>query len=225
MEETARQFLLGPMVINLRSELQSLRKKSIESRKTPDLLWRKLCSVVATSGSSVNARGFMNRYETDLRFELLPSRAEARTKTILKVIKEERVPRMQEQKAKDLSSNYEKIKLLGGPAKATRVMLSLTGKEEKQRWIRDFDGVGVKYSSDIWMDICDKDFVNAIALDARVKSFARAIGMDPKSPRLETNLLQFAESCNLTGWELDRLIYNFGKVALACIQDNEQRGI
>ena len=115
------------------------------------------------------------------------------------------------------------VKSLGGPERATQAMLSLSGKEKKQAWIRQFKGVGVKYSNDIWMDICDPDFTDAIALDARVKNFASALGFNPKSSSLERDLLKFAKSCHLTGWEFDRLIYNYGNVVLAQIRNISSR--
>ncbi len=126
---------------------------------------------------------------------------------------------MRDQKAEDLASNYDIVKSLGGPEIATQAMLSLSGKEKKQAWIRQFKGVGVKYSNDIWMDFCDPDFADAIAVDARVKSFAADLGFNPKSSSLERDLLRFAKSCHLTGWEFDRLIYNYGKVVLSCIRN------
>lgn len=222
MKDKVRTFLSGPMIIDLRSELQALRKRSMSSRKTPDLLWRKLCGVVATSGSSVNSHRFLSFYDTHLRFDLLPASRSARTQTIFKLLEEADVPRLRRQKSENLSKNYEIVKSLGGPAKATQEMFSLSGKRQKQEWIQQFNGVGTKYSNDIWMDICDPDFTDSIALDARVKSFASDLGLDPKSPRLEKELLQFAKSCNLSGWEFDRLVYNYGKLVFTCIRNNSR---
>lgn len=218
MKPKAKKFFSGKMTINLRDELQSIRSKSITNRKFPDLLWRGLCVVVATSGSSVNAAAFMAQYNTTLRFDLLPVKAAAREKVIYAALEEARVPRMRKQKAQDLSENYRMIKKLGGPQKASEVMLGLAGKQVKQKWIRQFHGVGLKYSNDIWMNINDPDFQDAIALDTRVKNFAKAIGFNVKSPTLEAELLEFASDCGLTGWELDRLIYNFGSLILRSLK-------
>jgi hypothetical protein len=220
MKAKAQAFFSGPMTINLREELRRIRQKSIASRKHADLVWRQLCSVVATSGSSVNAEAFMERYEDDLRFDRLPTTATARTKVILRVLEKTKVPRMREQKAKNLSDNYSIVKSLGGPEQATEIMLKLKGKKEKQTWVRQFKGVGQKYSNDIWMDIGDPDFNDSVALDSRVKAFAKALGLNDKSSKLESELLDFAKSCNLTGWELDRLIYNFGNQILRSIKSS-----
>jgi hypothetical protein len=149
---------------------------------------------------------------------LLPETSAARKKVIEAALEEARVPRMRKQKAQDLSENYKRVKKLGGPQNATTIMLSLSGKPEKQAWIREFDGVGQKYSNDIWMDIYDPDFQDAIALDTRVKNFAKALGLTVPSPRLEAELLEFASGCGLTGWELDRLIYNFGSLILSTLK-------
>lgn len=156
----------------------------------------------------------MALYNDRLRFDLLPETRTAREKAIAKVLADARIPRMREQKSKNLALNYEKVKALGGPEKATEMMLQLEGKRKKQAWIRQFEGVGQKYSNDIWMSINDPDFSDAIAIDARVKSFARELDFDIKSPKLENELLNYAKSCDLSGWEFDRLIYNFGSFVL-----------
>jgi len=206
------------MVINFRDELESIRKKAIANREQPDCLWRSLCSVVATSGSSVNAEAFMAQYDTVLRFDRLPSTRAARRRAIFAALECARVPRMRNRKAQELSENYVKVHKLGGAEAATTVMLRLAGKKEKKAWIRMFDGVGEKYSNDIWMDIYDSDFRNAIALDTRVKNFAAALGFNVNSRELESDLLEFAKSCSLTGWEFDRLVYHFGGLLLRTLQ-------
>ena len=218
MKDAAKIFLSGTLTIDLRAELEVIRARSLASRQMPDLLWRRLCAVAATSGSSVNADAFMKRYDTALRFDLLPKTRAAREKAIIAQLKEAKVPRLRDRKAHDLSENYQKVKLLGGPENATNIMLSLSGRKEKQEWIRKFNGVGEKYSIDIWMDIYDPDFKDAIALDVRVKNFAKLLGFDPKSRTLSSSLLDFASDCGLSGWELDRLIYNFGSIIIATIR-------
>lgn len=218
MKTNAAKFFSGPMKIDLREELNAIQTKAIAGGKQPDILWRRLCSVTATSGSSVNAEAFMQRYETDLRFEALPKTSRARTKVIQSVLASAKVPRMRKRKADDLSENYKIVSALGGPVQATKIMLSLSGKKEKQAWVRQFRGVGQKYSNDIWMSIHDPDFNDAIALDARVKGFAKALGFDVKSSKLEVELLEFAKNCGLSGWELDRLIYNFGSLIIKTLK-------
>lgn len=96
-------------------------------------------------------------------------------------------------------------------------MLGLAGKNAKMVWIRQFKGVGGKYSRDIWMDLYDEDFVGSIAIDARVKSFAERLGFVKKSKTLESDLLEFAKSRNLSVWGLDRLIYNYSGLILRMI--------
>lgn len=219
MRSKAQAFFAGPMQIDLRDELQRLKRKAVAYRKRPDLIWHRLCSVAATTGSSVNAEAFLARYETDLRFDLLPTTAAMRTRVIFRLLEVAKVPRLREAKAQNLSENYEMVESLGGPEKATKEMLALKGKAAKQAWIRRFKGVGKKYSNDVWMDIFDPDFQDSVALDARVRAFAKALGFDVRSSKLETDLLNFAESCNLTGWELDRLIYNFSPLILRTLKN------
>ena len=204
----------GTTEIILKDEIKKIRQKSKKNKQQKDLIWRRLCSVAATSGSSLNVDKFMDLYDDRLSFNKLPNSEKDRLKIFKKALEDAKVPRMRNIKAKALSSNYNKISKMGGPEKVTKIMLALKGKEEKIKWIKQFAGVGEKYSRDIWMDIADEDFNNSIALDTRVKNFAEKIGLDKKSKNLESELLTFAEECNLTGWELDRLIYNFGDLIL-----------
>jgi hypothetical protein len=218
MKTKAAEFFANPM-IDLRAELTAMRRRAIASGKEPDMLWRRLCSVIATSGSSVNADAFMQRYETELSFDLLPVTGAARVKAIVKVLAAAKVPRMRAKKALELSENYKLVSSLGGPVKATKAMLGLSGRKAKQAWVREFKGVGAKYSNDIWMSICDPDFIDAIALDTRVKNFAKALGFTVKpAAKLEAELLAFAKECGLSGWEFDRLIYNFGDLILKILK-------
>lgn len=209
-EKKVAAFLSGPMKIDLREELAKMKQAAVEKRNQKDLIWRKLCGVVATSGSAVHEKEFMAMYHKRLAFSKLPTNSAARIRSIHQALVDAKVPRMREQKARDLSANYEIVKKLGGPEKATKIMLAQQGKQPKMKWIRQFHGVGSKYSRDIWMDICDPDFSDSIALDARVMSFAAKSGFNRKSKTLEKDLLEFAHSCKLNGWELDRLIFNFG---------------
>jgi len=215
IRQKALQFLSGPIQIDLRAELEVMKERAAAQRKKEDLLWRELCGLTATHGSVVHAEEFMAMYDERLAFHRLPANKEERTRVIFNALKDAKVPRFREEKSENLSSNYDRVKGMGGPEEATKVMLSLKGKKQKIKWIRQFDGVGEKYSRDIWMDIYDPDFHDSIALDARVKNFAKLIGLNAtRSEDLEKQLLDFARECNLSGWELDRLIFNFGELIL-----------
>jgi len=207
-------FLSGTMQIDLRRELEVLKAKGAESRKQKDLLWRKLCEVVATTGSVVHANEFMAMYEDRLAFDKLSTSEPERTHDIFRALEEANVPRWRQIKAQHLSANYELVNQLGGPVDATIEMLKQEGRQSKMQWLLQFHGVGAKYSRNIWMDICDPDFCNSIALDARVKTFAEKLGFDRNSNTLEADLLEFAKSCKLNGWEFDRLVFNFGDLIL-----------
>jgi hypothetical protein len=213
-QKKAAEFLSGPIQIDLRKELNLIKAQAVSERKQKDLIWRKLCGVVATSGSVVHANEFMAMYDDRLAFNRLPENRAARTRAIFQALVDAKVPRMRKQKAEGLSSNYDLVREMGGPEAATKLMLSQKGKEQKMKWITQFHGVGSKYSRDIWMDICDPDFDSSVALDARVKAFSERLGFDRNAKDLEDGLLKFAKRCNLNGWELDRLIFNFGGLIL-----------
>jgi len=70
------------------------------------------------------------------------------------------------------------------------------------------DRLRPKYSRDIWMDIADPDFDNRIALDVRVQTISRALGIGFQSYEEHERFYQeLARQVGRSVWELDRLFY------------------
>jgi hypothetical protein len=68
-----------------------------------------------------------------------------------------------------------------------------------------FMGSGDKYARNIWMDVYDEDFRNAIAVDERIKAVTRALGFAFKRYRdHEAFYCSVATEAGLEPWELDR---------------------
>jgi hypothetical protein len=206
----------------MEDRLKRLKREGIERRKRPDLLWYQLVSSAATQG---NAKGWvrLSRKADWLRSiafsALLPLSVSKRKDAIRRTFKEANV-RMQSRKDEWLAKNLEKImKDWGGLKQANAHMRSLHGKVEKLKFIGEFHGVGPKYQRNIWMDLYDPDFLDAIAIDSRLAEVARALGCEkPTQSNGEPLFCSVAEDANRKPWDVDRLLFNFNEHFLWTIQ-------
>lgn len=113
-------------------------------------------------------------------------------------------------KAERLAWNFNLIESMGGLKMATSAMGSLPTMEAKKAWVRRFKGIGEKYARNFWMDIRDPHFENSIAIDSRLASVGRILGMPSDDyDKQEAFFLALAREAGISGWEADRLIYNF----------------
>lgn len=118
--------------------------------------------------------------------------------------------RFGEIKAQRLALNFEKIGRMGGLKAATATMRALRGIDAKKAWITRFHGIGEKYARNFWMDLRDPDFANSIAVDSRLMSVGRILGMNTDVyEERERFFLDIANDAGISGWEADRLIYNY----------------
>lgn len=131
------------------------------------------------------------------------------------------------EKAGWLDRNFERIECMGGEAAALATMRALTGMAAKTHWISRFDGIGEKYSRNIWMDIRDPHFEQSIAVDIRLEEVGRLTGMDVSAPYgdKERFFLAIASEAGFSGWEADRLLYNFKDELLALADIPQERGL
>lgn len=129
-------------------------------------------------------------------------------------------------KAGWLDCNFERIECMGGEAGALSTMRALTGMAAKTHWISRFDGIGDKYSRNVWMDIRDPHFEQSIAVDIRLEEVGRLTGMAVSAPYRDKErfFLAIAGEAGLSGWEADRLLYNFKDELLALADIPQERG-
>ena len=107
---------------------------------------------------------------------------------------------------------------MGGVAAALNRMRSLQGRMAKLAFFRQFVGIGDKYGRNIWMDLCDPDFRDSIAIDVRLQKMYPLLGVPTKNYELaEAAMLDIASEAGLTGWELDRLLFHFPDHFLAAV--------
>ena len=99
---------------------------------------------------------------------------------------------------------------LGGPKRAKEELLAKIGPNEKMTYLRQFRGIGPKYARNIMMDVYHKDFRDSIAVDSRIKSIANDyLGLNYTIDECEKFFLEAASEAKISGWEMDRLLYNF----------------
>src|SRR5262249_48818325 len=122
------------------------------------------------------------------------------------------------QKARWLAANFDRIESMGGIEAANRRALDAPGRVAKLAFMLQFDGIGDKYARNIWMDVYDSDFHDAIAVDERVKKVTKALGYSfARYADHEQFYQELAQAAGLKPWELDRLLYHFNDEFLAAI--------
>ena len=82
---------------------------------------------------------------------------------------------MPAQKAEWLAANFQSIEKAGGIKAVTRHALSLSTREAKYHFMDQFEGIGPKYARNVWMDLYDPLFRDAVAIDERIKSITEAL--------------------------------------------------
>jgi hypothetical protein len=82
-------------------------------------------------------------------------------------------------------------------------------KELKKFWMK-FKGVGSQYSKNLCMDEQNKYFLNSIKIDSRLNSILKATPEEKYSDeKKEILFLNVAKNLGLSGWEVDRICFNF----------------
>ena len=109
---------------------------------------------------------------------------------------------------------------MGGLHAAKEKALSQPGAEAKMGFMKQFKGIGGRYARNIWMDARHPDFRDRIALDQRIRGITELLGREFGSYEAEESFyLSLAEEAGLSGWELDRLLYNFTERFKAAIKE------
>ena len=99
---------------------------------------------------------------------------------------------------------------MGGPAAARSSLLSCCGRAAKLAFLDAFKGIGPKYARNIMMDVYHPEFRDSIAIDVRIKGISTVLGVSFSSyEEEEAFYLAVAQEAGLSGWELDRILFNF----------------
>jgi thermostable 8-oxoguanine DNA glycosylase len=194
-----------------KDELMSKKKKGLTLQGRHDFLWYELLVSYSTWGGS---RGFEGLIKDDKRYQQVTYEELKRLGT-----KEDRVNRLQQimekakvrwcdKKAPMLVQCFEKIEAMGGLTIANTTLLNKKSAAEIMEFLEALPGIGPKYARDIMMDSYHPLFRDKIALDSRVRSVSKKLGLDFKNYSDHENFyLSVAKEAGIEGWELDRLIY------------------
>lgn len=199
--------------------LAQLKKQADRDRQRSDLIWYLLLSSATTLGNAAGFdRLFNNRQLAEsVSFSVLRKlKPSARQKRLLTTLKKAGV-RYAAKKSEQLAANFQQIQDRGGVESETKRALSLEGRETKRNYFLGFAGIGPKYANNVWMDIYDPDFRECVAVDARLASVFRELGLDD-SVDCHQFFRELAREANLEAWEVDRLLFWFNDYFIAAIR-------
>ena len=201
-------------------EMLGSREADHEALERLDFVWHFLLQSFATMGNSRGWDGFIGNRDNYRRvtFEALSTldRTE-RLKTLDEVLRAANV-RMPGKKAVWIDLNHEMIAEMGGPKEAKKQALGQHGMEAKITFMKRFHGIGDKYARNIWMDVRHPDFRDTIAVDERINKMTQALGYTFGTYEEEERFYQeIAREAGISGWEVDRLLYNYTDHFLAAI--------
>jgi hypothetical protein len=155
-------------------------KNAAREQERPDWLWHALLVSFATMGNSRGYDGLIRNWENYDRVKYDTLRGltkEARRRQLRETLHAAKV-RMPDRKADWLNENFEMIEAeMGGVEAAKREALGQQGRDAKIKFLQLFEGIGDKYSRNIWMDVYHPDFRESIAIDERIKAISSALGL------------------------------------------------
>jgi endonuclease III len=126
--------------------------------------------------------------------------------------------RMPSKKAEFIIGCFQWIKDRGGCEAVKRELNSQIGREGKIKYLMQLPGIGPKYSRNIMMDVYHEDFRNSIAIDTRIQTISKLLGIKFSNYLDHENFyLAVAKQVGINGWELDRLMFNYYQEFIAGI--------
>lgn len=193
-------------------DLERWKREGAAAFDNAEWLWQALLQSYATKGGSagwdrlLGDRSRAERLGYDRLAALSP---EYRAREITEVVATSGV-RWPNRKAKETADAFECLVSWGGPSDARDHLFALSSLQERLNFLRQFHGIGDKYSRNILMDVFHPDARDVIAIDQRIERVCSAHGLNfPDYESQERFLLAVAHAAGLCGWELDRLMYNF----------------
>lgn len=166
-----------------RHKLDDVKAEGTASFERDDWLWESLLGSFSTMGRSkgvvlVRDPKLHNRV-TYASLARLPRNG--RKRRLKNTLRAARLVRMPDKKADWLFKAFERISDMGGPLAAKTRQLSAPGRERKLEFLRSFDGIGPKYSRNMLMDAYHPEFHDSIALDQRIMSVSRLLGLHSRT--------------------------------------------
>jgi thermostable 8-oxoguanine DNA glycosylase len=210
--------------------LENLNRRKTEGqtiRSRPDWLWYSLITSFSTMGNSRGYAGLMADPEIlkSISYDNVAPLTPLKQRSIIEAALKRATVRMYRQKTEWLTSNFKIIEKMGGVSLANKQAFSQPGRAAKIAFLQQFHGVGDKYSRNIWMDIYDPDFHDAIAVDDRIKKVSAALGVPfSRYADHERYYQSLAGEVGMQPWELDRVLYGFQTEVLNTISASQAEG-
>ncbi len=212
----------------VKHRLEELKRDARDEQnlEKPDFVWRSLVESFSSLGNSRGYEGLFGNPENykKITFEALSCLSpEGRLGVLTKTLRAAAAVRFPNVKSERLAANFKKIEKMGGPAKAKAKLLNEPGRDAKIKFLRKFDGIGDKYARNIFMNVYHPEFRQSIAIDSRIGSILKELGLKFRTYEAEEQFyLEAAEKAGLEGWELDRLIYEFKDDVLARLREQRR---
>jgi thermostable 8-oxoguanine DNA glycosylase len=201
----------------VRTFLSNRKREGRQLLRRSDFLWREILVSLGTWGGS---RGAKNLDIDALGYERLSKLDRVRQRHLVSWKLKSAGVRYATKKTGYLLHNYDSIRRMGGPATAKQAVLDAAGQEGKMGALREYKGIGEKYAHNIMMDAYHPEFHDSIAVDQRIKNISKKLGLSVRTYAEYVAFYQEAASkVGIQPWEMDRLLYKFNKVILACLEE------
>jgi hypothetical protein len=224
MDKEARKRLLeflGALPEHMRRKLESLKAEALRIVERSDFLWYLFLTGFASMGASRGYQGLISDEANYNRitFEALSALSPGDRRGALEAALRRAKIRWPARKATWLAYNHALILESGGLTAVQVEAQAQRGTEAKIAFLKRFKGIGDKYGRNIWMDIYDPDFRHTIAIDERIRTVSRALGVGDLSYAEHEAVYQgIARDAGLEPWELDRILYWYNAEALKAIE-------
>ena len=193
---------------DVKERIEALKRKQDDFRRE-DFIWHAILGGFSTMGNSRGYKGLMRNDANHSRVEFsalqnVPTRR--RIAHIAKVFRDSKVS-YANKKAAWLTENVKNVEALGGLDSAKQKLDGAYRMSGKIALLMTFKGISKKYARNMMMDVYHPEFRNCIAVDARIKSVSKALGLKLSTFEEEEQFyIDTAKAARLQPWELDRVI-------------------
>ncbi len=210
-----------------RDHLEALKEDGKRLIQRPDFLWHRLVKAYAIWGGV----GGWDRLTADpdnlarLAYEALSQLPAAeRNGEIREAFKHAGI-RWPDRKADLFAGCYDHIEAMGGLEEARRLLLAQKATEGKLRFLKSLPGIGDKNARNMMMGAYHEDFRETIAVDARIQSISDYLELEFGDYNEAERFYQgVARDAGISGWELDRLMFNYTDEFLKALEAPEKSG-
>lgn len=213
--------VIGTIFAIHKSEVEALKAPYADIGR-PDFVWHYLLQSFATMGRAAGWKGLIGNESNYNRvtFAALTELPDAQRALVVEETCRSAKVRMPSIKAKFILRCFGQVTALGGPHAAKTALFSAPGRSGKIKFLTQFHGIGPKYARNMMMDVHHEDFRESIAIDSRIKAISEALGLTFRNyDDHEEFYLDAAHASGMSGWELDRLMFNFQKEVLSAINE------